>query len=127
MTSIHELAERVTSGKPLPSLKHLALQRVLTGLEVMQIARKNMIALYRERIPQFQWLLVYFLALILLLTVSMIPSHHYVIASVLKGVFSSSVVFVVILLHRFDSLQFFERTIGEQSARDILNIFAGKR
>ena len=86
-----------------------------------------MVALHRERIPRFQWVLIYFLAAILLLTVSTIPSQHYLLGAVLKGAFSSSVIFVLILLHEFDQLRFFEGTVGEKSARDILDIFAGRK
>lgn len=121
------MSEKTTKDQALPSLKHLALQRVLTALETLQIVRKNMVALHTERIPRFQWVLVYFLALILFITVSTIPSQEYILSSILKGAFSSSVIFVLILLHEFDRLKFFEGTMGEHSAQDILGILAGEK
>lgn len=127
ITSLHILAEKYSGNKALPSLKHLALQRVLTALETMQISRKNMVSLYTERIPRFQWILVDLLAIILFVTVSTIPSEGYLLGAILKGAFSSSVIFILILLREFDRLNFFEKTIGEHSARDILEILSGKK
>jgi len=127
ITSLHKLSEQTTKDESLPSLKHLALQRVLTALETLQIVRKSMIALHTERIPRFQWVLVYFLAFILLAAVSIIPSEGFLLGAILKGAFSSSVIFVIILLHEFDKLKFFEGTMGEHSAKDILDIFEGKK
>ena len=127
ITSLHKLSEEVIKDKSLPSLKHLALQRILTALETLQVVRKNMIALHTERIPRFQWVLVYFLAIILFVAVSTIPSAGFVLGTLLKSAFASSVIFVVILLSQFDRLKFFEGTIGESSAKDVLDIIEGRK
>jgi hypothetical protein len=127
ITSLHQLAEKHSGNKPLPSLKHLALQRVLTALETLQRSRKSMVSLYTERIPRFQWILVDLLAVILFITVSTIPSEGYFLGAILKGAFCSSVIFIIILLREFDRLNFFEKTIGEHSAKDILEILSGKK
>lgn len=127
ITSLHQLVEQTTKDRSLPSLEHLALQRILTSLENIQVTRKNMISLHQERIPKFQWVLVYFLAIILLIAVSTIPSVEFLLGAILKGAFTSSIIFVIILLHEFDQLEFFEGTIGENSAKDILGILAGKK
>ncbi|XOU94567.1 MAG: hypothetical protein ACNFW9_00710 [Candidatus Kerfeldbacteria bacterium] len=127
ITDCHQLLESVAKDKSLPSLQNFAVQRILVSLESVQVARKGMVALHQERIPRFQWVLVYFLVAILLVAVSTIPSEGFLIGSILKGAFSSSALFVVILLNSFDRLHFFEGTIGENSARDILDIFAGKK
>lgn len=127
LTDIHTLAQRVAGTKPLPSLKHLALQRILTGLEVCQISRKGMVALHRERIPLFQWTLVYFLGAILLMTISTIYSQGELVASVFKAASGSAVILVIALLHEFDQLHFFEGIVGKKSAQDILDIMSGRR
>jgi len=127
LTSLHYLAENSTKNKNLPSLKHLALQRILTSLENLQVARKGMVAIHEERIPKFQWFLIYFLGFVLLLSVSTISSQYYLLGSLLKGSFITSIIFIIFLLHQFDRLKFFENTIGEHSAYDILDIFAGKK
>ncbi len=127
ITSLHTLANDMTAGKQLPSVQHLALQRILTALEKMQVMRKGMIALHHERIPKFQWVIVYFLAVILVVSVSTIPSVGFVLGAILKAAFVSSVIFVIILLHEFDKLRFFEGTIGEKSAQDVLDIVEGRK
>ena len=127
LTFFHQLSESVAKDKPLPSLKHLALQRVLTALESLQVVRKKMIALHNERIPIFQWILIYFLAIILLIAVSVIPSQQFLLGAILKGAFGSTIIFILILLYKFDKLKFFEGTMGEKSAQDILDIFEGKK
>lgn len=127
ITSIHKLLERSVAGQSLPSLATLALARILSALRSLQQIRKSMIALHHERIPRFQWIPLYFLAGVLFLTLSVIPSQGMIYSSILKGAFASSIVFVFILLRKFDRLEFFEKTIGEESAQDILDIFTGKR
>lgn len=127
ITSIHNLCEITLKNKQFTTLKNFSVQRILVSLQNLQKIRKNMVALHNERIPLFQFILVYFLAFILLVTVSIIPSEANILGSILKGAFSSSIIFVVVLLHEFDRLRFFGGTIGENSARDILNIFSGKR
>jgi hypothetical protein len=127
ITSVHKLLECSVAGKNLPSLTSIALERILSALRSLQQIRKNMIALHHERIPKFQWILLYFLAGVLFLTLSIIPSQGLIYNSILKAAFGSVVVFVFILLRRFDRLEFFEKTIGEESAQDILDIFVGKR
>jgi len=127
LTAINQLLHQETDKKNLKSLQHLAVQRILVSLEKCQIARKSMIALHQERIPKFQWIVIYILAIILLTTLSLIPSQHLLIASILKAAFATLIFSVLILLNNFDRLQFFEKTIGEKSAQDILNIFSGKR
>ncbi|MBT6690893.1 hypothetical protein HOB10_00985 [Candidatus Parcubacteria bacterium] len=93
----------------------------------LQIARKKMVVLYQERIPHFQWFLIAFLAFILLLTVSLIPSQAQLTSSILKGAFGTCVILVIVLLRQFDTLHFFEDVVGEHSAQDILGILLGKK
>jgi len=127
ITDIHNLVHKYAPNKPLPSLKHLALQRVLTALENLQVIRKNMIALHQERIPPFQWVVIILLSLILLISLSLIPSQYNFSLDILKSFFGTIVIGVIILLYEFDNLRFFEGTIGQSSAEDILEIFKGKK
>jgi len=96
-------------------------------LKDLQIARKQMILLHQEDIPKYQWVLLIFLAVILLVSVSMIPSQGDIVGSMLKGAFGTCVVLILVLLRRFNDLTFFESTIGESSAQDILDIIDGKK
>ncbi|MCK4554271.1 hypothetical protein KAU19_04900 [Candidatus Parcubacteria bacterium] len=127
ITSIHELLERFLSGQNLPSLSSLALERILVALRNLQQIRKNMIALHHERIPKFQWTLLYFLAGVLFLTLSVIPSQGLIFSSILKGAFASAIIFVFILLKKLNRLEFFKKTIGEESAQDVIDILEGKK
>jgi len=127
LTSIHGVLEAVVKDRQLKSLKHIAVQRISSSLRDLQTVRKKMVSLHNERIPRLQWGLIYFLALVLLAAVSSIPSRLDVFGAVLKASFVGSVVFVMFLLREFDNLRFFETTIGERSARDILGILNGKK
>lgn len=127
MTDTHELIQKTVKDKSFGTLKNFSIQRVLVSLENLQVIRKKMVALQKERIPAFQWVLIYFLAVILLITVATIPSEGDMLKAALKAAFSSVVVLVIILLHRFDNLHFFEGTIGERSAQDVLDILKGKK
>ena len=127
ISSIHFLLEEKIKDQALPTLRNFGVQRILVNLRSLQVARKNMIALHTERIPRFQWVLIVFLAAILLVAVSTIPSFQYFLGALLKTAFGTAVIFVIILLNEFDKLRFFEGTMGERSAQDILDIFTGKK
>ena len=128
LTSIHELVGSVVEKKKkLEDLDNLTFRQVTTSLRNLQLIRKSMVALHWERIPKFQWLLIYFLAAVLIFALSMIPSHGFLLGAVLKGIFSTCVICVTVLLRSFDELKFFETIVGEKSAKDVLDIFVGKR
>lgn len=127
ISSIHFLLEEKIKDQALPTLRNFAVQRILINLRALQVARKNMVALHTERIPSFQWVLIIFLAAMLLVTVSTIPSFQFFLGALLKAAFGTAVIFVVILLNELDKLRFFEGMMGERSAQDILDIFSGKR
>lgn len=127
ITSIHGILEESLKDQALTSLKNDIVIRITTALHDVQLIRKNMVALYQERTPFFQWLLIGILGLILLITLMTIPSQGYLLGSLLKGAFGASVISVLILLLQLDRLQFFEGTMGENSASDVVNIIAGKK
>jgi len=106
-------------------VKNQAVNRIVAGLLDAQKIRKRLVALYEERIPIAQWMLIALLTLILLVTVSLLPSQHAIIASSLKAAFATAVVFVVIILAKFNSLSFFEKAVGEHSAQDVLDTIEG--
>ena len=123
----HNLIQKTVKDKVFGTLKNFSIQRVLVSLENLQVTRKKMVALHKERIPTFQWALIYFLASILLITVATISSEGIIFKSALKASFSSGVILIIILLHRFDNLHFFGGIIGEKSAQDVLDILKGKK
>jgi hypothetical protein len=127
LTDLYALAATFAKSRKLPSAQHLALGRILNSLENLQITRKTMVSLHGERIPRLQWAFNIFLGSILLLTLSTIPAQGYFLGAALKASFATTVVFILVLLYRFDTLQFFENMTGESSARDVLNILEGKR
>lgn len=121
---IHEVLEKTMKGKKnLPGLQYAAIMHVTAALQRLQVIRKRMISLHRERIPQFIWVLLYLLSLVAILTVSVLPSSGLILESVIKSIFATTVLIVLIQLHKFDELRFFETTLGESSAQDILGIF----
>lgn len=123
----HELIQKTVKDKTFGTLKNFSIQRVLVSLENLQRIRKKMVALYEERIPVVQWVLIYFLAIILLVTVATISSEGIIFKSALKASLSSVIILIILVLHRFDNLHFFEGTIGEKSGRDVMDILKGKK
>ena len=103
------------------------MRTALDSLGLLQKYRKRMITLQIERIPIFQWVLIIVLTLILLVTLAFLSSENLIVFSLIKGAFGTALIIVVVLLHQFDRLQFFEGMIGEKSARDVLDIIAGKK
>jgi len=122
ISSVHRLLEDTVGNNKQESLRNQAVGRVMAGLSDCQVLRKNMIMLYQERIPGFQWFLIIFFVLILLLAISVIPSNGFLLGSILKSAFSVSIVSVLIILHNLDNLHLFEDFIGENSAQDVVEI-----
>jgi len=127
ITDIHSLYEKVTGGKNLTSLQNAALSQTLRGLLEGQGLRKNMISLYEERVPRLQWFILYFLVIIILINLLIIPSQFEFLTSIFKGAFGALLFFVLIFLKKLDRLEFFEGAIGENSARDVLDIIEGEK
>ena len=127
LTDINHLIVKYTETGELNPAQNAFASRAFFGLGEMQKLRKNLIALYKEKIPHFQWLLVIFLTLILILTVSSIPSYGALFASIIKAAFATSVVSVVIMLWKLNRLTFFEEIVGQSSAQDVLDIIAGTK
>lgn len=122
ISSIHTILEEEVGSTKQESLRNQAIGRVMTGLSDCQVIRKTMVMLYQERIPSFQWHLIVFFVVMLLLAISVIPSQGLLIGSALKSAFFVSIMSVVIILHNLDNLHLFENFIGENSALDILGI-----
>jgi len=127
LTDINSFCQRVVGEKNLASLQNAVLSQIMVSLRECQGLRKNMIALYEERVPRSQWLILVLLILIILISLAIVPSQFDLFSSLLKGIFGSLLVFVLIFLWRLDLLEFFGGVIGENSARDVLNIIEGKR
>jgi hypothetical protein len=127
ITNLGALLAEIGKDKNYPSVQNETASNMLASLDSLQIARKRMVALQVERMPKGEWILVIFLALLLLASLLMIPSYGALVDSVMKGVFGALIFQVVILLYELDNLKLFEKTLGESSAKDILSIIKGKR
>jgi hypothetical protein len=127
ITDLHKLMEETVKINGLDGIKGSVATRNMLGLQDLQKIRKNLVALREERIPTFQWLLVFIVALILITTVSTLVSENFLLSSLIKSAFVSSVLVAVILLKQLDSLKLFSGSIGENSAKDVVNIISGKK
>lgn len=124
----HNLLDAVSRGADTPPLAGAVFSRVMTCLGNIQIERKNLVAMREERIPKSQWITIYFLSFVLFIALlTVIPSHRLLIETVLKSIFSTSVIIVILLLGQLNRLELFEGTIGEHSAQDVVDIIDGKK
>lgn len=119
------LVQTLAGERELTALRSATVTRILTSLEAMQQIRKNLIALYKEHVPTFQWVLLFFLAFTLVAAVSSLSSAGLLFQSLLKAAFTSSVISVLIMLWQLNTLTFFEEMVGQSSAQDVLDIFNG--
>ncbi len=127
ISSIHQILEEDIGNNKQETLRNQAVGRVMTGLSDCQVLRKNMVMLYQERIPSFQWFLLFFFVLILLSAISVIPSQGFILGALLKSAFVVSILSVIFILRNLDNLHLFERFIGENSARDVLDLIEGSK
>lgn len=127
ISSIHEILEEDIGNNKQETLRNQAVGRVMTGLSDCQVLRKNMVMLYQERIPSFQWFLLFFFVLILLSAISVIPSQGFILGALLKSAFVVSILSVIFILRNLDNLHLFEEFIGENSAKDVLDLIEGNK
>lgn len=127
LISLHQLLEKTYHHKEAFPLEDATFEEMIDAIREAQIIRKKMISLHQEHIPLLQWAIILILTMILLIALSLIPSVGNLYPSILKSAFGVSILATLILLYQFDRLRFVEKTMGENSARDILNIFSGKR
>lgn len=127
ITDLHALFEDITKDNNFTPIQNAVLIQSMVALRESQLARKNLVALEEERVPMPQWFLILFLGIILLVVLWAVPSYNDLIVALLKGAFGGITVVVLIILWELDHLDFFEGTIGEHSARDVLNIIEGER
>jgi hypothetical protein len=125
---LYQLLQHIAEKQTFSGLQTEAMKLILSALYTLQVLRKRIIILYEERIPLSQWVLLYVLALILLGTLSVvIESHLLFFAAALKAAFASSIIFIIIMLHRLTILSFYEKVVGSRSAQDVIDVIEGRR
>lgn len=127
ITRITALLQQIQSdNKELTDLQRefVARSGFNTIVELQKI-RKNMIVLFNERIPRFQWALMAMLALVLLAAVFVVPTMGDVFSNIIKSAFATVIVAVLILLQRLNNFTLFEEMAGRSSAQDVLDIIEG--
>ena len=127
ITSIHDVLEKDPASQKLVSLPFLALGQILSALKELQQIRKRIISLFKEAIPSFQWILLFFSAIVLFATLSSIPSANSWYISIVKASFASAIIFVFMLLYKLYNLEFFDKSVGIDSAKDVLDIIKNKK
>lgn len=127
ISAIHAVLENHVASAHVEVLRANAVARIINNLSDCEVARKNMIMLYQERIPRFQWFIIIFFIFVLITTVSAIPSSGLILESVLKSAFCVSLLSIAGILHRLDNVHLFEEFIGENSAKDVIGIIGGKK
>ncbi len=127
ITDINNLIIEISSNNDLNAAQSGVTSRTFFILGDLQKIRKNLIALYQEKIPRLQQLLVFGLTLILILAISSIESQGVILASLIKAAFVSSIISVVIMLEKLNKLTFFESMVGQSSAQDVLDIIKGNK
>ena len=129
-TTIKEIqtvySENVKENK-VAVVKAQSLRITFNSLRALQTIRKQLVMLHNERISLFQWMLTILLALMLLTSLSVIPSYMSVLNSFIKAIASTFVVFMCVLLLELDRLKLFESNLGENSAQDVIDIINDKK
>jgi|SaaInlStandDraft_5_1057022.scaffolds.fasta_scaffold132586_1 hypothetical protein len=125
---VHDAIEPFSKQGQLPTIVSMASDRIFDSLRELQRNRKLQIALELETMPFFHWLILYILATVLLVTLSLSFNTQFnLFFSILKAIFASSVFLVLFLLKHLENLDFFEVNLGEGTAKDFLDIFANKK
>ncbi len=127
ISSMHTILETDIGDNKQETLRNQAVGRIVSNLGDCQVLRKNMVMLFQEKIPNFQWMLIFLFVFILLATISVIPSAGLLLGSSLKAAFVVAILSIVLILRNLDDLHLFENFIGENSAEDVLNTISGNK
>ena len=127
LSEIYKLIKSVFDSHELSEVEKMSASEIKKLLAEMQKNRKDMIALYGERIQMFQWFVIYFLCIILVITISSVSSQGLMLESILKAAFVTAVFSTAVMLRKLDNLDLFESFIGERSAKDIFDIIEGNK
>lgn len=128
LTDINALVDSITTNPDGINAGQSAFaSRAYFGLADMQKIRKNLITLYHARIPRLQWWLIDMLALMLVVSVMILPSEQFWLVFAIKSAFATVVVAVLILIRKVNDLTLFEAMAGRASAQDVLDIIEGSR
>lgn len=122
LQNIHQALDTYVDDKNVTKISNQALGSIIKGLDACQQVRKRVLALREEVIPKEQWLLITFFALILLASVSVLPSYGEVLPSIIKASYIASITAVLFILYRLNSLNYSETLMGEHSAQDVLGV-----
>lgn len=127
LANTYSLIDELSVDRDFSDVERMSASNIRKILSDMQRNRKDLVALHAERVQDFQWFVIYFLCLILIITVTSVTSYGLMLESILKSAFVTSIVATAVMLRRLDSLELFESFIGEKSAKDVLDIFDGKK
>ncbi len=127
MSSIHNILEESVGDSDMSTLRTHAVGIIVHNLSDCEVSRKTIVMLYQERIPPFQWFVISFFVCVLILAVSAIPSDGLIFESILKSAFGVSILSIASILYHLDNLHLFEDFIGENSAKDVLDLIVGKK
>lgn len=127
LTDTYDLIDELSTDRDFSDVERMSASNIRKILSDMQRNRKDLVALHAERVQDFLWFVIYFLCLILIITIASVSSYGLMLESILKSAFVTTVVATAVMLRRLDSLELFESFVGEKSAKDILDIFDGKR
>lgn len=122
LQELHDALDEHIKEEAVNKVANQSLGSIIKGLDACQQVRKRVLALREEVIPKEQWLLISFFALILLASVSILPSHGELLPSLIKASYIASISAVLFILYRLNSLNFSESLMGEHSANDVLRI-----
>lgn len=127
ISEMHQALDAHIKDDEVTKLANQAIGVITKSLAGCQDVRKRMVALYAEKIPHEQWILIIFFAFILIITVSTLPSAGFIFSSLLKAAFVASIFSVLLILYRLNNLIYTEKIMGEKSAQDVIDIIEGKK
>lgn len=126
LTDLNNLIAKETGNKNLNTLQAQSLRQIQSSLANLQITRKTIWTLYKEKLTIGQWFLIFFLTGLLLFTISFIKNNNFIIY-IAKVFFGFIVILVIALLYKLNSFRLFKDYYGKQSSLDVINIIEGKK
>ena len=127
LTDITRLHIKIQNENEINKLGNNFLNRSQASLLELQKIRKNLIPVIKERIPFISWAMISLLSIALIFGIFSLESYHNFSASILKALFLSSILTILISLYKMNELNFYEEKPAASSVNDLLEIIDGKK
>ena len=101
-TAFNQIAKSVINIKPKTLQQEVAYTRMLANVDTIEQSRKHTSTLFGDQMSLREWIVLYFLSAVVLLSLILIEPGSFVVLAIIGGL-AISMFYVLSIIHDFDS------------------------